>query len=294
MAEVKSSLGTWTRLCWGFIFLVLVLVVIVVRWCWWCPRVPDCPDCTEASIIVEDMHAGVWMAFENESFHFYENTPPVQPQAICTDDVATAQNEAWGTCDPAHFDSSYRHGVIFQMGYLRDVTADTWDTEFAGVYIKHKNGETTLVPGVDNFDWLDVKEATSACVIDPATAYTMFFDSTPPSAATVCDPIPTTDPLYHCSRVRSLHASVTAHFLMTYWAGVRHFLMDSAATDDRAGSHEGVHVSYRFALPSQVTVDRWSQGCYVRNYEEVTEIRILYEDHNATHLGYPHKPMNGK
>jgi len=45
-----------------------------------------------------------------------------------------------------------------------------------------------------------------------------------------------------------------------------------------------------------VTVDRWKDGCYQGSYTDVTEIRIMYTvpGSAANHLGYPHKPMNGK
>ena len=52
--------GICSILCWGF------------GWCWWCPDCPDvdCCDDPAAQIILEDMHAGVWMPIENPAFHF--------------------------------------------------------------------------------------------------------------------------------------------------------------------------------------------------------------------------------
>ena len=166
------------------------------------------------------------------------------------------------------------------------------------------------------------------CVIDPLTAYSMFINDT--SVWTECDcwfedlvngtaPVPPacsprniatadayypngktwiqTDPAYHCVRNRSIHASVEAHYLITYWADAEYEAVTGPTTEITASgfpaTHGTPHVSYTFQLPNEMIVDRWYQGCHQETYKGVTEVRILHHVGTSYHLGYPHTPVNG-
>jgi len=327
--------GICSILCWG------------LGWCWWCPDCPDCPDvdCGDcggggeiaAQIILEDMHAGVWTVQENLPFHFEPNAnPPVLPAAVCID-----SNKAFGACE-GNYDltNEYRHGVLFQMGPIVEKGAGGTQVSrhYAGVKIEHDQGEVWLLrPGIrvgdgPDFDWLDVMETGTKCVIDPANAYEMLHTLADPNLinehvqGTVQPPVaPHGDDLVPnacdstavaiatdlaCPRNRSIHASLMPTRIITYWAGQGPDFYEMVAkptheVDISTGgggivkpSHttdpqDVPHVSYTFRLPEEVVVDRWKDGCIEERYTGVTLIRILYNKPVLFDAGYPHKPMDG-
>lgn len=281
--------------------------------------------CSKPKIVLEDMHAGVWMATDNTSFRFYQQDPEgngIMPAEVCGD-----QAKMWGTCEPDAYDTAYRHGVVFQMGYTvrfpagaTDPAGRSVDKNFGGIYIKHTGGEEWLIPGARGsveFDWLDVRAAKTRtpgetgppafpCVIDPHGAYMMLVN--PNLVDNGCaDPLTLSDPAYHCARNRSLHTDVESHWLVTYWSGAKNYEVNPGPTDEKdivkpsgdpiEPTHDTgdglVHVSYTFKLNNPVVVDRWLRGCHEETYTGVTEIRILHHRSITFDQGYPHLPVNG-
>ena len=322
--------GICSILCWG------------LGWCWWCRDCPDCPDvdCGEcggggeiaAQIILEDMHAGVWMVQENLAFHFDPVTNP--PEAVaCDGDPAKA---TFGACEGNYApDDEYRHGVLFQMGPVvqrKTVGGVQVDRHYGGVKIEHDAGETWLLPGDDpDFDWLDVIEAGTNCVIDPANAYEMVHNLADENRirehidGTLLTPVkPHGDDIVEnacdstayatqedlsCPRSRSIHSSLLPTRIITYWAGhgpdfyemaakPTNEIVITTASGSTDPSHERQatdkpHVSYNFQLPEEVVVDRWMNGCWKERYTGVTLIRILFNKPSSYDAGYPHKPVDG-
>ena len=174
-----------------------------------------------------------------------------------------------------------------------------------GIYIKYGDKEEWLLPadsGRKKFDWLDVREPDSKCVIDPLGAYLMLVKPVVPD--NLCtDPPAGDNQAYHCARNRSVHTDVESKYLMTYWSGADSYTVNSGETTQKTillsdgtewgSTHSESHVSYTFELEQEVVVDRWLNGCHEETYTGVTEIRILYHDPPTYHLGFPHVPMNG-
>ena len=80
MANVQRPLHVvpiW-RLVLGGLIVVGICSLLCWRWgwCWWCPDVDCCEPEPAAQIIVEDMHAAIWMPIENSSFHFDDPNDP--------------------------------------------------------------------------------------------------------------------------------------------------------------------------------------------------------------------------
>jgi hypothetical protein len=270
-------------------------------------------------IVLEDMHAGAWMAMENWGFMFYKDEDGdgnLDPDGFIPKAVPACVDPAkqWGNCDKDDYENwlTYRHGVLFQMGpavsFAEDGTRDEHNF-FGGIYIAHDGGEEWLLPDLresKKFDWLDVREAGSKCVIDPWGAYMMLVE--PALVDNECPDPKTLDnkttPTYRCARNRSVHTDVESHYIVTYWAGADFYRMHSGETSEKTiplpdgtewGTTHGAtsHVSFTFKLKEEVVVDRWLLGCHEETYTGVTEIRILYHDPPAFHNGFPHLPVNG-
>lgn len=310
-------------------FALIFIPCWLLCWCWWgwfC-----CHTVTPAELIVEDIHVGSWMALDNEMFAFEEDNSSdsdmgsetesealeddgdyhhaEEPVAVCRD----TSKLAFGPCGGNYINKSissksnslFRHGMLFQMGDTEycEGGAPRTRSHFEGVMIRYvpKPGSPPIevVVPKDEFDWMDVNPDGGNCTIDPLHAYGMFVNEV---VSTDCDdynePLTcsgtTPDPLYSCRRNRSMHASVTAKDIMTMWSGSEFYEMVADETDEYGTStHPDRHVSYRFKLPNEITVDQWQEGCWVRRYERVSEIRIMFEDGDLTHMGYEHLPVDG-
>ena len=326
----------WRIVAGGLIVVGIISILCWFGWCWWCPDCPDVDCCDEvdpepaaAQIILEDMHAGVWMALESGAFEF-DTSNPTQ---VCTDTTKSAFGECEGSYE-AH--DVYRHGVLFQMGPVVELEplSKTVKDMYGGVYIKHDGGEAWLIADEANdFDWLDVMATGTKCVIDPFSAYSMLHSPNNLDSGTnldthfnnghltdlapnACDsPTPTlaSPSDFLCRRDRSIHASQVPTRIITYWAGPgpEFYEVSARPTEEipyvrSAGTKDPTHhqcptapncvphVSYHFRLPEKVVVDHWKNGCREKRYTGVETIRILHDYEFAFHLGYPHRPIDGE
>lgn len=235
---------------------------------------------------------------------------PAGPRSLC----AVSGPKEFGACAGRYVneataspqDPAYRHGVLVQMGVNRACTfGGVTDTSYLeDLLIRHETDdgsveEVELEP--EQFDWVDVLPEGAKCVIDPLHAYSMFQNML---VKTDCDA--GDDPIdcgagydtdFACRRRRSLHASVLAQRILTYWSGPAYYDVVVDETEevpaDTATHTLPKHVSYTIRPTETLTADVWKDGCWQQRYDNVVEIRVRFHDPDATHLGFDHLPIDG-
>ena len=226
--------------------------------------VDDCDLSAPSTILIDDLHYTAWMPFDND--FALENVGELGKHGICTDTTPTDERN-FGQCT-GYADTDVL-GLVIQIGAL--------DTDyFKQIEIHQRAGKVPVVLASDDFDWLDVRPAGSACTIDAAHAYSLL-----PSELVVmsCDDEIAELP-EDCRRHRRVHAALDpTHGLVTVWGGDNLFHIEP--------SEAGHDFGYTISLCDEVIVDVWKNGCFERRIEDVSIVHLIFDgpsDHSTFHI----------